>query len=103
MECESLMRRRLYDLMTYIIETVPSEKHNIEFAKITMTKNEYDHPELIPWGRLCELVWIMEKYIEMRDDEDELNDKKYIKFKEICIDRFPNIEFLDDKGVIYNE
>lgn len=91
MNNESLMKSRLYDLLTYIIETAGRDNLKNELIKISMTPDEYNNPELIPWDRVCELVWIMEKYIDVRGDNRKMDSKQYIKFKQLCAEKYPRL------------
>ena len=80
---DTLMENKLYDLLTYIIETTPTNKLDTELGKITMTKNEYENLESLSYHRVCELVWIMKKYLDLRGDECELDNESYIKLKNL--------------------
>lgn len=90
MNCKETIRSKLYDLVTYMIETTPKDKFFEQLWLCGMCKDEYYNIEKLTYRRSCELAWLLETYIDIRDDDKILSDDKLTKFTEIANKEYPD-------------
>ena len=90
MTCKEAIRSKLYDMITYMIETTPKDKLFKELWICGMCKDEYYNIEKLTYRRMCELAWLIETYIKIREDDNILNTEKLNKFIKLAKEEYPN-------------
>lgn len=99
MNCEKIIQSKVFDLVTYIIETTPKEELFNQLLICGMVKLEYDNIEKLSYKRYCELAWLLEKYIDIRGDDKILSSDKYHLYHSIVNENFPKCTLSDKTNI----